>query len=151
LTVTLAFDSSGLVRRYDASEPGSALVASLCSQQNDNVVIGSRLVRLEVLSAFQRKQHEGTFTPERASRAWRNFRADEDAEYRFIAIDDMILSRAEALLHEHHPLRTADAIHVATALTVLRLQSNIDLVFVTADRRQANTAEAEGLAVQFIE
>lgn len=148
--VTLAIDSSGIVRRYDALEPGSQLVEALCARQNGNIVVGSRLVRLEVLSAFQRKQHEGRFTAERAVRAWRNFRADEDADYRFVDIDDVTLSRAEGLLLKYHPLRAADAIHVATAFTILSAQPTLDLLFVTADRRQADAALAEGLAVQFI-
>lgn len=132
-------------------EPGSQLVEALCDRQAGNLVVGSRLVRLEVLSAFQRKQYEGRFTPERARRAWRTFRADEEADYRFVAIDGPTLSRAESLLLMHHPLRAADAIHIATALTLLTVQPSLDLLFVTADRRQADAAEAEGLAVQFVE
>ncbi len=45
-------------------------------------------------------------------------------------------------------LRASDAIHVATALIVARDTS--DLAFLTADRRQAAAAEAEGLTVVYV-
>jgi len=63
----------------------------------------------------------------------------------------MVLQRAERLLRKHHPLRAADAIHVATAQMVGATVGVADLLFVTADRRQASAALAEGLAVQLIE
>ena len=45
-------------------------------------------------------------------------------------------------------VRASDAVHVATALIILR--DAPDVAFLTADRRQANAATAEGLTVIFV-
>ena len=50
-----------------------------------------------------------------------------------------------------HVLRGADAVHVATALVRMRMSPDPDDVFfLTADRRQADAARAEGLEVELI-
>ena len=147
---TLAFDSSGMVRRYDNEEPGHETVLKLCADSS-NGVVASRLARLEVLSAIQRKRFERRITAQQANSRWALFLYHEAEQYQFLDLDRMVLQRAERLLRKHHPLRAADAIHVATAQMVGATVGVADLLFVTADRRQASAALAEGLAVQLIE
>lgn len=145
----LWFDSSSLVRRYDVDEPGSELVIALCTSVENQIYLSS-LARLELVSAFQRKRHEGVFTPERLERVWRTYQNHERDVYQLIGISNQVLARAEELLRNRHPLRAADAIHVASALELRAGGGVPGLRFVTADRRQANAAEAEGLAVQLV-
>lgn len=57
-----------------------------------------------------------------------------------IAVDDVVLVRAEQL--DPLALRTLDAIHVATALSLEPLEG-----LVTYDARLAQAADAAGLAV----
>lgn len=144
------FDSSGLIRRYDADEPGAASVEMLCMPENSERIFLSRLARLELVSGFQRKLHEGAFSAPRLAAAWNAYLQHERQAYQFVEIDDQILARAEELLRNRHPLRAADAVHVASALELRAGGGVPSLRFVTADRRQANAAEAEGLAVQLV-
>lgn len=147
---TLCLDSSGLVRRYDVLEPGSREVERLCSDDVNQLYI-SQLTRVELRSAMQRKHSDGAFTDERLALAWESFQAHLVREYRLIEIDEAVIFRAETIVSRRHPVRAGDAIHIATAQIVGEALVLPDLLFVTADHRQANAAAAEGLAVQIIE
>jgi predicted nucleic acid-binding protein len=61
-----------------------------------------------------------------------------------------VLATAEMLVAAH-PIRTLDAIHVASAQLFAARVSRPALTFVSADKRQAETAFAVGLAVRHIE
>jgi len=61
-----------------------------------------------------------------------------------------VLAGAEALVATH-PIRTLDAIHVASARVFAAHLSMPGLTFVSADKRQAETAAAVGLAVTHVE
>jgi predicted nucleic acid-binding protein len=111
----------------------------------------SRLVRLELRGALERKLREGILTAERARQAWATFQEHEEYDYRILSIDEAILRNAEELLTRRQPLRAADAIHIATAISAQPPWDSPDFIFVTVDRRQASAAEAEGLTVQLIE
>jgi uncharacterized protein len=79
------------------------------------------------------------------------FATHERRQYRIMAIDDDICSRAEDLL-SHHTLRAYDALQLATALRVARMfaGSSVEFRFCTADRAQGVAASAEGLVVEMI-
>jgi predicted nucleic acid-binding protein len=65
-----------------------------------------------------------------------------------IEVTSEVLAVAETLVADH-PLRTLDAIHLASSqLFAERLESQ--LTFVTADARQGAAASAIGLATQII-
>ncbi len=61
-------------------------------------------------------------------------------------VDDDQLERAVALIRKH-ALRSADAIHLARAVQVVRDLPKSPLRFATADAEQARAARAEGLRV----
>lgn len=146
----MVFDSSAMFRRYDETESGAILVNNLCDEARAPIVL-SRLARLELTGALVRKFRAGTMDPLRAREYERALAEDFRARFVEVPLSESILRAAEMLLVRRFPLRAADAIHIATALALHDAQPTLDLLFVTADRRQANTAEAEGLAVQFIE
>jgi hypothetical protein len=58
--------------------------------------------------------------------------------------------RATEKLVAIHPLRTLDAIHVASAQVFAAGVSESDLMFVSADKRQTKAAAVIGLATRYI-
>lgn len=139
-----------MFRRYDETESGADIVRNLCSEATEPIVL-SRLARVEITGAFVRKARTGTIDVQRAREYQVAVADDFSSQFVEIPLSEPILVAAEALLARRFPLRASDAIHVATALMLSDAQPKLDLLFVTADRRQADAAEAEGLAVQFIE
>jgi uncharacterized protein len=145
------FDTSALARRYDQQEPGARRVLVLCSSRQQNNLFISRITRIEIASTFNRKVRDGSWDIRARDHAWRLFASHERRQYRIMAIDDDICSRAENLLF-HHPLRAYDALQLVTALRVARMfaGSNVEFRFCTADRAQGAAAAAEGLVVEMI-
>jgi hypothetical protein len=60
-----------------------------------------------------------------------------------------VLAAAEKLVAVH-PVRTLDAIHVASAQVFAAGVSGSDLMFVSADKRQTEAATVIGLTTQYI-
>ena len=132
----IAVDSSALAKRY-VVEAGSNDVITACSQATDILV--SVLVTPEVLSAFNRLQREKRITVQRY-RALKRRLIGDLAQATLIGVTPSVIGKAVQCL-ERHPLRAADAVHVATALV-----SSADL-FITFDKRQREVARAMGLSV----
>ena len=75
--------------------------------------------------------------------------AGDRAYWTVIEVGTEMLSGAEALVSVH-PLRTLDAIHVASAQLFAARLSISDLIFVSADKRQTEVASAIALATRHI-
>ena len=138
-------DTSALAKRYVA-ESNSSVIWELCDRDSVQIVF-SRLGRLELASALNRRRRQGELTDEAHDEAWRLFE-DHLERYGVIEMAASVLDRAETLL-ARHPLRAADAIHLASAIAIRDAGENPR--FVTADRRQAEAAEAEGLDVWLLD
>ena len=132
------FDTSALVKRYVA-ESGSVGVRRVLSQYG---VISSPVARVEICSALRRRRAEGLLSDAALRRVLGRVQAD-DTSWRFVALGDQVLALARACVLEH-PLRTLDAIHVASAESLRR--DGLSVPLVTADARQA-AAHARGLDV----
>jgi uncharacterized protein len=143
-------DPSALVRRYDRSEAGSALVRAACSQSRGNVLIIARHATVEVASALARKRRDGIHDPRAVAKLWRTFQAHVRDQYRVIEVTDMVYSQAERLVFAH-ALRAFDAVHVGCALVIAVESPHTPVQFWTADRRQAGAASAEGLDVRLVD
>ena len=142
-------DSSALVRRYDRSEPGSANVRRLCARSSGDDLLVARIASVEVASAFGRKVREGALASGQVARLWRLFRGHWQAQYQLVNVSDETLARAERLVLTR-PLRAYDAIHLGCALLVASHLPRTGIEFWTVDRRQAQAASAEGLAVRLV-
>ena len=141
-------DSSALIRRYDAREPGAQRVRLVCDPASRHTLFISQLTAVEVASSFQRKQREGAFTEDDVRRNWRLFLLDRNEQYRLVGLTDAACARAEELVVAH-PLIASDALQLACALAVTdRLSGRARLHFWTADAQQAWAARREGLAVE---
>ncbi len=135
-------DSSVLVKRY-VQEPDSGHV--------DQVVVGAAIVSSdlafgEVWAALLAKERAGDVSVAVRELAWRAFQEDvQEGVLRLIPIDGVMIREANELMyrvHPHVPLRTLDAIHLAT------YQSVITGAIFTKDKRVHAAAKLLGFATE---
>lgn len=133
------FDTSALTKRY-VEEAGSEEVIALCSEAETIGV--SVLVLPELISTLCRLVREGRISPEN----YQSLKSAVQADLSDADLCDLSQKTFDQTLRclESHPLRAIDALHVGSALAY-----QPDL-FVSADRRQAEAAGREGLAVRYI-
>lgn len=143
------FDTSALIKRYDPNEAGSATVIALLS--TPQTVFTSSLTSVEVVSTFRTKERNKVFTAAEVKLAVAAFEAHAAAEYKLVAPQPGSYSGAKRLLLTHK-LRAYDAMHLATALTIVQAAKIKpgQLEFWTSDRDQAAAAKAEGFAVTVV-
>lgn len=138
------FDTSALVKRY-VDEDGRAQVLQLLRRHQ---CVTSALVPVEFRSSLRRRTADGSLHSRRVPDIWKRFVADREF-WAFVEVTDEVLRAAEKLVTAH-PLRTLDAIHVASAeLFAGRLPAS-ELTFVSADRRQTAVASIVGMATEDI-
>jgi predicted nucleic acid-binding protein len=135
-TDEVLFRHSALTKRH-VEEEGSEQVRALCAEADALGV--SVLVLPELISTLCRLVREGRLSSDDYQSIKSAVQADlADADLCDLSQD--VFDQALRCL-EGHPLRTLDALHVGSALVY-----QPDL-FVSADRRQAEAAGHEGLAV----
>lgn len=133
------FDTSALLKAY-VREQGTAEVQSALRRGSPVV---SRITYAELLCATGRAFREGVFTQRARDRIWDRIERDF-ASFEVIEVRAAVLGRVRAIA-ERHPLRTYDAVQLATAVTVTRAKTPI--VFWCADWALLAAARAEGLRV----
>jgi len=135
------WDSSALVRLL-VTEPGSAECGRLLRE--DPVVVVWWGTPVECESALQRRLREGSLTASGVSQARRAL--DQLATAWLEVPPGEELRRLARRLLRTHPLRAADALQLAAALS-LAGRGIEKLRFASADQRLAQAAEIEGLEV----
>jgi len=147
--MNLYFDTSALIKRYDPNEAGAAQVITLLS--SPPIVLTSTLTAVEVVSAFRIKERNQVLTAAEVRLALAAFEAHAAVEYGLVAPQPYTYLEAKRLL-QTYKLRAYDAMHLATALTIVQAAGIKpgQLQFWTSDRDQAAAAKAEGLAVTVI-
>jgi len=108
------------------------------------VVLVWALAATDVVSALVRKRRDGALRPQAYTVAKQRLASLEDA-WNEVAHYDAVRARARRLL-EGHPLRAADALHLAAAL-VATSEQPAGVEFVTFDERLGEAAEREGFDV----
>lgn len=137
--VTLAFwDGSAFVKLL-VDEAGSEVAERLWNDQSP--AAASRLVVPEVSAALVAARRDGRLDDTARSSALREWRRYE-SEIDFFEETPEIAGRAGDLAGTH-PLSGADAVHLATVLSL----RDRDLVIATWDRRLSAAATAEELTV----
>jgi hypothetical protein len=106
-------------------------------------IVSSVLMPAELHAAFARRVRDGAIATVALPRLWQRVAADR-RHWVLVETTPEVLAEVERLL-EAHPLRTLDAIHVASA-RVFQARLAEPVTFVTADRRQLAAAAAAGLA-----
>lgn len=135
------FDTSALLKRYVA-EVDSAAIAELWSKAL--MIAASQIAYAEAAAAFARRKREQPQDAAALDQAQQLFRSDWTGLHR-IAVDEETDRRVDDLLGRH-ALRSADAIHLASAL-LLRDLAQAEVTFACADAALRAAARAEGLAV----
>lgn len=138
------FDTSALVKRY-VDEDGRAKVLQLLRRHQ---CVTSALLPVEFRSALRRRATDGSLDSRRIPEILKRFVADREF-WAFVEVTDEVLRDAEKLVAAH-PLRTLDAIHIASAELFADRLSMSDLTFVSADTRQTAVAAAVGMATEDI-
>lgn len=115
-----------------------------------NTIITSRITVVEVVSALQRKQREGTLTTTEIIQLTTDFLAVCTHEYTLVETTTAILDRAQTLV-QNYPLKAYDAVQLASALFANAALQSVGipaLTFVAGDNQLLRAAEAEGLSVE---
>jgi uncharacterized protein len=110
----------------------------------DPVMIVWALAATEVVSALARRRREVALKPAALAQAKQRLLKLENAWSEVVQYD-AVRARARRLL-ETHPLRAADALHLAAALVAFE-ERTAGNEFVTFDGRLAEAAEKEGFLI----
>lgn len=138
------FDTSALVKRY-IDEAGRREVLQLLRRHD---CVTSAVLPVELRSALRRRVSEGTLDAERVPEILKRVATDR-AYWTLVEVASDVLTAAETLVATH-PLRTLDAIHVASAQLFAARVTASELIFVSADARQAEAAAAGGMMVKHV-
>lgn len=134
------WDSSAFVKKYLREDGSNAVLRRLAG---DPVVATSILSYAEIRAAFARKARERGVTGAVLERLNRAFEADWQSLI-IVRVNDAILPAIRDVFGRH-PLRGADAVHLASALYLARQTRSANLGFACADGRLLEAAGAEGL------
>jgi predicted nucleic acid-binding protein len=134
-------DTSALVKRY-IREPRSAQVRALLRRHD---FVSSAITPVEIASALHRRRREGDLSEENFAALTHRVRQDR-LQWELVEVSSVVLDRAEELLQGVTPIRTVDAIQVASVL-VLQSAARMPISFVTADVRQREAATELGLNI----
>lgn len=133
-------DTSVLIKRYTIEPDSEEVDAKI----EGATLVTSELAMGEVWSALLSKERGRIITEPQRHAAWRAFNDDiDEGVLRIIPLDGVMIREAnEAMLsvHPHVPLRTLDAIHLAT------YQSVITGAMFTKDKRMLAAAKLLGFA-----
>ena len=135
--MNLFLDSSALAKRY-VQGPGSDRLEEILSSASS---LGISVICVsEIVSALCRRRRERKLSAQEYVKAKRALFEDvEDSSV--VSVTSQVVARAVQLL-ERWPLRSSDALHIASAA-----EWSADL-FVSADERQCAAARAYGLRVE---
>jgi uncharacterized protein len=131
--VTLAIDTSALLRRYVFDRDRTLVVEAMAA---DDDWCASALCRSEALIAL----HRLAVGPRQQAQLWQALREDW-AAFVVVPVDDRCLARA-AEVGATYGVRTVDAIHLAAADRLPR-----PVRYLTFDRRQIPAAAGLGFEV----
>jgi predicted nucleic acid-binding protein len=132
-------DTSWLVKLY-VDEGDVAVVRRIID--GDPIVVVSDLSYVEFHSAVARRGRDGSLSARTASSLISRFRREWSDRSR-VSVSHDVVARAADLVADH-PLRSLDAIHLASALLV-SMGAPEPLRFGAADERLLAAARAEGL------
>jgi len=146
-------DTSALATRYIV-ETGRGWVRRLTAPRAKSRVYFSQLTTVELEVALARKVVEGALSAGGRDRATALFQRHLRDFYNTLPISNEVLQRACTLVRQRglpHPLRTYDALHVASAFDLRDQLSRLGLpapTFVAADCKLLAVAQQLGLATE---
>lgn len=138
------FDTSALVKRY-VDEAGRREVLQLLRRHE---CVTSAVLPVELRSGLRRRVVDGSLETARLPVILERVAADRPY-WTLVDVGPDVLRVAETLVATY-PIRTLDAVHVASAQLFAARVSMAGLMFVSSDKRQTETAVAVGLAARQI-
>jgi uncharacterized protein len=144
MTMWMYFDTSALVKRY-VDEAGRREVLRLLRR---NECVTSAVLPVELRSGLRRRAADGSIDAARLPALLEHVAVDRPY-WTLVQVGADVLAGAETLVAAH-PIRTLDAIHVASAQLFAARARLAGLTFVSADKRQTEAAHAVGLVVRHI-
>jgi uncharacterized protein len=135
----LFLDTSALVKLY-ITEPGSERMRAAVNRGEP--VAASVLAFAEIHATFARRRREGLLLDTEAEQVRLAFAADW-GKIAQVPVGPAVLKLVPSLC-DRHPLRGADAVHLASVL--LLHGEGLEVSFACSDRRPLEAATAEGLA-----
>jgi hypothetical protein len=141
-------DASALVKQH-LNEKGTQWMRNLIDPAQGHDIVTARISMVEVVSALARAGRDGVITAAQSAIIDADFQQLCQFRYTWFELDSIIIVQAQQVLRRH-PLRSFDAIHVATALIAHTSLANAGLpalTFLAADNRLLTVAQAEGLAI----
>jgi predicted nucleic acid-binding protein len=140
------FDTSALVKRY-VTEAGSNWVRAAANRGSGNVVFIAQITPVEVVSAFARRERDGSIATRTSKAMHLLLNRHVTREYEVIGLSNAVVRQAQTLLGQYI-LRGFDAIQLASALEIqtrLAAANRPPLVFVCSDTRLLQAATQSGL------
>ena len=138
------FDTSAVVKRY-VRERGSVRVMSLLGEHD---FLSSAITLVEVLSALSRKRRDGELSENNFVATLSRIQT-ERVQWALVEVGEPVLNRAEEIVQGNVPVRTLDAIHIASLVT-FETAAGIRVPFITADSKQRDAAEQMKLDVVWV-
>ena len=136
------FDTSAIAKRY-SPETGSKKIDDIIGNKSNIVVIGNIAIT-ELYSAISKKYRIGEISRQDFLSAIYRFEDDISKNiYRFLEVDNEVITAAKILILKYSELRTYDSIHLAFALQLTKLKP----IIVTSDTVLLKTCISEGLKV----
>ena len=139
------------MKRYHR-EAGTDWVRGVCAPRSHPVIYLSQIAQVEVIAALRRTGRLESMHPSSVEALISQFeRHITHATYNPIPVANAVIALAAELCSKYWdintgPLRSLDAIHLASALLIASGSSD-ELIFVTADSRLATIAAFEGFCV----
>lgn len=143
----LYVDTSAVIRAYFPDEADHEALRRLVLD-GSRPVVSSELTRVEVTSAVTAAYRVHRIPD--VARMLDQFDVDcgQNGVFTLLALNSRVCLPLAHRLIRKHPLRSLDAIHLATALTeAVSLADGDEVTLITRDRRQAHAAQACGLTV----
>ena len=139
-------DASAIVKRY-RTERGTDVIDELLNRPvSTDRFYSSYLIVLEVTSAILRLTAGAQLTPLASQRTLAQFSRDLEQLIQLWPLDAQAIAQAVEVVTQYL-LRSADAIHLATALQIADLTDLRATVMVSSDQELAAAAERAGLKV----
>lgn len=139
-------DTSALARAYLPDEPEHDVMRELLLE-SEQPIVTSEIALVEIAAAMTAAERARRIDDAEAllSRIEEEMTGDPVI---LINLDTAIVFPVARRLLVEHPIFALDALHLATALAHARMYvDDGGVILVTCDRRQADAARAEGLAV----
>ena len=140
---TIFVDTSALGRRY-LREIGSSWTLTWILRAAGNVIGIAEITPIEMFSTFARLLRENVYMASDITSMQNNLLLDVENEYLPIPLEPSILLQARTLV-TRHPLRTLDAIQLASALNLAAFSGD-PVTFISGDSRLLAAAAVEGFS-----